>query len=211
MLTASFRLLDRALDLLFPPRHSERLLSATSEASFRALVRPITRGSTEALIPYDTPSVTALIWELKYYGSAYAIHIGGALLAEHLSGLIGEECIEQPYIIPIPLYRDRLKERGYNQAERLAREVTRLLDGASFQPNALSRLRKTVRQTALPKAKRLSNVHGAFGAHPELVSGRTFILIDDVVTTGATMQSAADALREAGALKVFPVALAYAE
>ena len=208
-----FRALEALLDAILPPRKSERVLRATSRDAFERLYRPLARGEAEGLIPYGDPRAMALIWELKYFGSREAAVLGGALVALHIEGLLGEELLERPLIIAVPLHPSRLKERGYNQAERLASSAAKRLNGAAlYLPEGLVRSRATHRQTDLPRRKRLANVRGAFFARePTAITGRACILIDDVLTTGATLKACAEALRSAGASAVFPVALAYAE
>jgi len=122
-------------------------------------------------------------------------------------------------LIPIPLARKRLRERGYNQSEKLARALARqwripvLLD-------VLVRTRETPTQTALTPGTRLANVAGAFGTrNAELGTGNssafrlpssTLILVDDVFTTGATLAEAARALEQAGAKRIAGVTFARA-
>ncbi len=210
---AILSIFETIFDALFPPRKSELLLRHTPDISFDRLVRLIVREDVEALLPYGDPRTMALIWELKYYGSMKAALIGGRALASHIEGLLAEEMLERPVLVAVPLHATRLKERGYNQAERLAHAcAVRLGRAVSYAPEALLRVRKTERQTDLPRRKRLANVRGAFEvARRSAVVGRTCILIDDVLTTGSTLSEAADVLRKAGARQVFPIALAYAE
>lgn len=155
----------------------------------------------------------ALVWELKYYASREAAALGGYLLAFHIQELLGEELLERPLLLAVPLHRSRLKKRGYNQAERLASSAAHRLNGAArYLPEGLVRSRATPRQTDLPKRERHVNVAGAFFVRdPKAIAGRACILVDDVLTTGATLNACAEALRDAGASAVFPVALAYAE
>lgn len=99
-------------------------------------------------------------------------------------------------VVPVPLHRRRLVQRGMNPATELARAAARHL-GCPVDPMALERRRNTPSQTGLPRRARLANVRGAFRArHP--VPERV-LLVDDVVTTGATLEAAAAALRAAGA------------
>ena len=109
----------------------------------------------------------------------------------------------------IPLHRRRLVERGYNQADRLARLLARD-QGLPHLARGLTRTRATTAQTALPDRRRRSNVRGAFRADPGRVTGRRIALVDDVVTTGATADAAAAALLEAGAAAVYVIAVARA-
>ncbi len=109
-------------------------------------------------------------------------------------------------IVPVPLHPRRLRERGFSPPAVLARSVARALN-ARFEPALLERVRDTPSQVALNRAARRRNVTGAFAARgraPERVW-----LVDDVVTTGATLAAAARSLRRAGAREIHALAAAY--
>jgi ComF family protein len=112
-------------------------------------------------------------------------------------------------IIPVPLGVARQKERGYNQAALIARPVA-LGTGRSYRPKALSRVRETKTQVGLSIEERRKNVGGAFKAERQRVVDKNVLLIDDVLTTGSTMEACAAALIEAGAGKVYGLTLARA-
>jgi len=101
-------------------------------------------------------------------------------------------------LVPVPLSRERLAERGYNQSALLAGEICAAVKLELSEP-ALEKIKNTPAQVALGKNERLKNLAGAFAAEPALVKGKKIILIDDVATTGATFESCADALKKAGA------------
>jgi predicted amidophosphoribosyltransferase len=106
------------------------------------------------------------------------------------------------------LHEGRYRERGYDQATLLAAEVAKALRrplGDSF----LTRVRATIRQVGLSEGDRDTNVHGAFAAS-ERVTGRSLVLVDDVLTTGATAREGARVLKAAGAVQVFVLTLARA-
>jgi len=142
------------------------------------------------------------VHELKYrHVRRIAIPLG-ALMAEHL--------IAQPAaveaVLAIPLHSARLAERGFNQAEALAREIANLLDLPLIN-TGLTRVRATEQQAKLDARARADNMRGAFawdGAPPP----RRLLLVDDVLTTGATMGACAIVLRDAGAEAVHGLALA---
>ena len=105
-------------------------------------------------------------------------------------------------IIPVPLGKKRLKERGYNQVNLIARPLA-LATGMVYAPDGLTRIRETRSQVGMTKRERRANVGGAFQAKGKCVNGRVVLLMDDVATTGATLSSCAEALFEAGARDVF--------
>lgn len=105
-------------------------------------------------------------------------------------------------LVPVPLHPRRLRRRGFNQSELIARELRRL-SGQRLCAVALTRRRDTHAQTGLSAAQRRVNVAGAFAAHrTDNVRGRAVVLVDDVYTTGATARACARALRQAGATGV---------
>jgi ComF family protein len=122
-----------------------------------------------------------------------------------------------PLIVPVPLFHSREKERGFNQAQLLAeglREHLGKVPGRKkvrIETRLLIRTRATLPQTGLKFQARKENVRGAFAApRPEAVRGREVVLVDDVMTTGATLSACASALKKAGASRVFALALARA-
>jgi ComF family protein len=111
-------------------------------------------------------------------------------------------------VVPVPLAAVKRRDRGYNQAALLAHDLSRRL-ARPYCGEALMRVRDTPSQTRLTAAARRANVLGAFKvAAPGWVRGRTVLLLDDVMTTGATLHEAARALRKAGAGRVWAVAVA---
>jgi len=132
-----------------------------------------------------------------------------AVLGERMARVPGvaDELAAADLLLPMPLAPRRLTERGFNQALLLARSLGR----AKVQEQVLLRLRETEAQASLDHKARLRNVRHAFGVHPlrtEAVRGRRVVLVDDVMTSGASLHAAAGALRQAGAARVAAVVLA---
>lgn len=110
-------------------------------------------------------------------------------------------------VVPVPLSVERLRERGFNQSALLARRLA----GPKTDTHTLLRLHSSEAQSSLPRAQRLRNLQGAFAIEPAragALSGQHVVLLDDVMTTGATAHAASLALREAGVAKVTVVVLA---
>lgn len=112
----------------------------------------------------------------------------------------GKDLIEAADIItPVPLHPKRLRARRFNQSALLAQEIAKT-SGKTYQPDALLRTRYTTPQQGLSRKERDKNVHGAFAArHKEVLSGKTVLLVDDVYTSGATLNECARVLKAAGA------------
>jgi ComF family protein len=123
---------------------------------------------------------------------------------------VADEIAAAHLVLPMPLAPRRLAARGYNQALLLARAVA----GGKTDPRLLLRLRETEAQVALDRKARQRNVRHAFGVDPlraRELAGRRVLLVDDVMTSGASLHAAAQALRQAGAQRVSAVVLARTE
>ena len=112
-------------------------------------------------------------------------------------------------VAAVPLSRQRFKQRGYNQAGLIGWPLAKALN-VSYASQAIVRIRNTGSQVGLSIRERQENVSGAFSAYPRLVRGKNILIIDDVLTTGATMQACARVLLEAGANSVYGITLAKA-
>jgi len=153
--------------------------------------------ATIAAFSYAFP-IDRLIHSLKYQGRlALAEWCAETILAKRERAGI----ISRPhYLIALPLAIDRQRERGYNQAQEIARVIS-ARTGIPLLPRGLCRVRATPPQAALPWTERAKNVRGAFSCELDL-SGLTVALVDDVMTTGASLTEAAKVLKASGAASV---------
>jgi ComF family protein len=153
----------------------------------------------------------AAIHALKFRGRVAVAAPLAALLAERGAALVGMtagDTVPVDAVVPVPLHPARLAERGFNQAELLAAPCARAW-ARPLVTDALVRTRPTRPQTDLDAAERSANVAGAFAVRrPAALAGLRVLLVDDVLTTGATARAAARVLREAGAASVGVLVLA---
>jgi len=168
----------------------------------RCPVEPPAWSQVVAGVDYGHPW-DRLLAEFKFHGRIEHARV----LLHPLQARLREDPLALPEglrVLPVPLARERLRERGYNQAWELARRLARAL-GLAARADALFRVRDTGHQLGLPRAARRANLRAAFvvaPGHAAWVRGARLALVDDVMTTGATADAAAHALRAAGAAEV---------
>ena len=229
------RLLGFLLDVVFPPvcagcGRVGSILCANCETRMAHVPEPICASCgrfkdmaiAQAVVELchdcraDPPSLTQMRAALRYEEPTISIihrmkYEGYFALAEPLARILagGWPVWSTPpeLVVPIPLHPRRRRQRGFNQSELLARSLAQA-KGIAVNSAALQRTRNTVPQVGLGPEERKSNVQGAFSAEPESVRDRHVLLVDDVLTTGATMSAAAGALLAAGASRVSAYCLA---
>jgi ComF family protein len=127
-------------------------------------------------------------------------------------GKLASDCLTRNHlpidtVVPVPLHSRRLRERGYNQAALLAEEIGRAVE-VTVVDDVLRRVKSTIPQVGLSGVQRRENVRGAFQCTDSSLRRRNVLLVDDVCTTGATMESCSIALRDAGVSVVWGLPLA---
>lgn len=183
-----------------------------------------------SLYDYRHPIIKKSLWLLKYKGKKRLANIFAEIIyekiLEELSELSVMENFIEPMLIPIPLSPKRYKERGYNQAELICRELLKINDirhgvYLKLENNILIKTKETEHQARIKDRRiRLKNLSGSFAVKNEkkndkknknidLIKGRNIILIDDITTTGATLNEARKVLRKAGARKVIAFTVAH--
>lgn len=133
----------------------------------------------------------------------------GDSLAQFMIDLFNKLDWPVDIVAPVPLSSTRMKERGYNQASFLAKPLALSL-GLQYKPDAIQKVRNTRSQVELTAAERRENVKGAFLAKKEIVKDCSILIVDDVMTSGATLNSCANALLDAHAKQVYCLTFARA-
>jgi len=174
------------------------------------------RDNIDACFDYRNPVVKKAIWDLKYYNKKYASEVLGLQMYEYLKEDISELRTlhngESIFVVPVPLSRQRLLERGYNQAECLASAfVNSSPDIFTLQKDLIIKKIHTGPQARINnKNKRLRNIRGAFRLKDGVdIKNKIIFVIDDVTTTGGTLSEIIKILKKAGARKVRGIAVAH--
>jgi ComF family protein len=166
--------------------------------------KPIHFDTARAPLLYDGPVVPGII-AMKFNRRLEMAEYFGRILFYYLKTEMKDENFD--CIIPVPLHPRRYLERGYNQSEEMGMFLSRKT-GIPLFPELLRRIRNTPPQTSVEHSGRRKNVTGAFNVvYPDPVKGHRVLLLDDVYTTGSTLNAAAGALKDAGAAKVTALTL----
>jgi ComF family protein len=182
---------DADLPRLAPPRCPRcALASPRGEVCGRCLAETPHYDATVAALAYEFPADT-LVHSLKFRGELALAGFLGSLLRERLDS----EAVD--HVVAVPLSTERLRSRGYNQSVEIARH----LRPGKLDLSLCERSRDTPAQLDLPYAERRRNVRGAFRC-TRAILGRTVAVVDDVMTTGATLDELAAVLKGAGAARV---------
>jgi ComF family protein len=160
----------------------------------RCLTQAPQYDATVAALAYSFPT-DVLIQALKFRGELALAPFLAKLLAQKL-----DASRRMDFVVPVPLSSRRLRERGYNQALEIARDIAQV-SGARLGIDLCERVRDTPAQIDLPLAERARNVRDAFHC-PRLIGGARIAVLDDVMTTGATLDEIAATLKRAGAARV---------
>lgn len=202
--------INRALSLIFPDNcvgcnKSKDLLC--KDCSIRAKKQRRERKSVLFLDKlyywgiYENKILRSALRRFKYHGTYRLADPFSDMLAE----LVKPDLYtfkENSLVIPIPAHEKRKSERGYNQAELLAQKFCEKT-GLLLYTNILLKTKNTKSQTSLSGIERIFNVKNSFSvSNPELIKNKKIILVDDIITTGATFSEASRVLKEAGALEV---------
>lgn len=217
---APFSIFEYIIDILLPKRCAgcSKIGTFLCPACVQTIPppEPPKESYISAVFDYRHKVMKRAIWRFKYENVRGLANFFGESLYGEIVGDLGESLhfskTEVFLLVPIPLHTKRLRERGYNQSELIARsllqhDVNKLLE---LSVTSLTRTRATKPQARSDRrSARLANLAGAFKAEHSTVKGRNIVLIDDVTTTGATLSEARKALIRAGARSVYAYAVAH--
>lgn len=151
--------------------------------------------------------LTSLIYKLKYGNAKYLADYFGTFLVDKFV----EQNIDVDILIPVPIHKIRLKERGYNQAELLSHKLNECLN-IPIENDAVIRIVNTVNQARLEREKRLLNTKNVFKVvDKSKIKGKNILIVDDIYTTGATVNELAKVLYKSGANKIYSITLAHSK
>lgn len=205
---------------LFPQNQKTTRLESLSPEELLEILPParsLEQSGVMALFDYSHPLVKEIVWEIKYGGNRILSKKLGTILFDVIEAELVERGVFEKYhsviLLPMPISDKRRFERGWNQAELLAEAVKKLDHSAHYKylPRQLVKIRHTESQTTTAhRRERLENLRGSMLLqHPPAVLNQFVVLIDDVVTSGATFKEARRALKEVGVRYIFCIAIAH--
>jgi len=206
------------LDTIAPPDPVVRKIENMSVTEYIQSVKqeplPLEKTAPYALLSYKDPLVKTAVLEVKSYGNKKLALLLGSVLYRHLSAELATNLPPHTrlLIIPIPITRKSLRARGWNQCERIGIGLRTCDTAGRFElrTDILYKIRETADQVGKNRQERFENLKHSFSVlDPDKVRGREVVLVDDILTTGATLGEAARAIESAGAVHVTCIALAH--
>ena len=195
----------RTIEWILPP-YCLRCGSPGPEACSRCLAAPPAYGHCRALFSFTGPG-RGYAHDLKYRGARLLLR-DLETLARSVPGYLAH--LDGAVLTPVSLHVEKRRKRGFNQSDWIAEALAGIVEGAEVA-HLLERIRPTATQTSLSRPGRRENVKNAFALRPgtRLDASRRYVVIDDVFTTGATLEACASPLFEAGASEVDALVLAH--
>lgn len=194
------QLINKLLEHIFPVREDYLLVKQTNLEEIKEKFNPTNQGQFLSLASFSDPTIKACVHEVKYHENERAVKFLASLLKIYLA--------DKPkhLLVPIPLSYERRRERGYNQVELLAKATNN-----KSNANLLRRTKNTKPQTQLSRSDRLENMHDAFAvvSGTKNLTGQDIIILDDVVTTGATLRAARAKLAPLNPSSITSLAIAH--
>ncbi len=209
------------LDFLFPKEPVVATLEHTPSEKLIELLTPSdpcpppssVLENIYTLFAYADERVKHLVWEIKYQKNTHIAEHVGQILSERILRTIPIPLRDEHWhVIPVPLTNRRLKERGFHHTRLIATSVLKFLPPHFvLADSTLAKTRHTPKQSSLAdRSERLTNLRGAFAVtNPAAINENNIIVIDDVVTTGSTLQEIASVLSHAGAKQIYCFAIAH--
>lgn len=148
------------------------------------------------IFEYDK-KMSRVLKKAKYGGKPEAVKT----ISKLIGNLLAKEKVNVDIVIPVPMHKNDLGDRGYNQSGIAARKIAKLL-GVPYKEKALKKMSKTKRQADLSRNARSRNLFGAFTADVGIVRDKKILIVDDIITTGSTLEECKNTLMAAGALSV---------
>ena len=211
-------LFNKILDILFPRNKAEKQLDIISAEELYSKAPKTTHPDKNIMIVFDYNDklIRQAIWSLKFRKNKRLAKIFGQILYDEILENLFEmktfSNFKEPILIPIPLSKQRFRERGFNQSELIAKEIYDLnREVFNFENKALIKIKNTSPQSrSKNKKERLENLKGCFTvSNAHKIRNRNIILIDDVTTTGATLAEAKRVLKKYGAKKIISLVVAH--
>jgi competence protein ComFC len=211
-------LIEKILDFIFPKSELVKEIENMSQEELisRSPKLKLSDSDILSVFEYKDPLIKQAIWEIKYRKNRKITELLAKCLYDELLFCLSEkenfQNFHNPILIPVPISKEKMKIRGFNQCEYIASKLMEFSDTNTFTINnkVLIKTTDTQSQTKKNRNQRLNNLKDSFAVTDESkVCGKNIILLDDVTTTGATLKEASKTLKKAGARKIFCVTLAH--